>query len=309
MSLLREIQASLMQEGSDLGPTLLKLRYLASRLGSDPLESWVKHEAEGYPNDVEVPEYRKLGVSYQGNFSGPFGSGIRNAPIPAALIEKFAGQHWVKYEMRQSVAAVDDLIAVGKGEGGTLQINASNLILLLQGNVYEDYACNSVVGSISKASLVELQYAVRTRMLELTIQIEKSIPGSADLKLGPPEHRPTINDANKVSQITNQVIYGNYTNVTSTGDTAQITISIATGDRKALFDALVKGGIPDDDAAELVDIAATEGPENENEPFGTRAKGWLAKGMGKVADGTWKIGVSAATSLITEALLRYHGLK
>ena len=81
MSLLREIQASLM-EGQDIGPILLKLRFLASRLGSDLLEAWVKHESEGYPNEAEIPEYRKIGVSYVANFSGPFGSGLRNAPIP-----------------------------------------------------------------------------------------------------------------------------------------------------------------------------------------------------------------------------------
>ncbi|MGA8158874.1 MAG: hypothetical protein WB822_22240, partial [Rhodoplanes sp.] len=62
MSLLREIQSSLL-EGREIGPILLKLRFLASRLGSVVLEEWVKHESEGYPNDVEVPSYRKIGVS------------------------------------------------------------------------------------------------------------------------------------------------------------------------------------------------------------------------------------------------------
>lgn len=114
MSLLREIQASLMQQDQSLGPILLKLRFLASRLGSGPLEEWVKHESEGYPKDVEVPDYRKLGVSYTATFSGPLGSGIRNAPIPSYLIEKRAGANWTHFEMRQSVAAVDDLMAATK---------------------------------------------------------------------------------------------------------------------------------------------------------------------------------------------------
>lgn len=85
MSLLREIQASLMERGQDTGPILLKLRFLASRLGSDVLEEWVKHESEGYPKDTEVPDYRKMKVSYTGDFSGPFGSFIRDAPIPPCL--------------------------------------------------------------------------------------------------------------------------------------------------------------------------------------------------------------------------------
>ena len=80
--LLHEIQESVVQEGADLGSILLKLRFLASRLGSDVLEEWVKHESEGYPKDVEVPSYRIVGVSYKGTFSGPFGSGIQRPPTP-----------------------------------------------------------------------------------------------------------------------------------------------------------------------------------------------------------------------------------
>jgi hypothetical protein len=74
LSLLREIQASILDPGSEIGPILLKLRFLASRLGSTQLEEWVKHESEGYPVDVEVPEYRKLHVDYRGSWSGPYGS-------------------------------------------------------------------------------------------------------------------------------------------------------------------------------------------------------------------------------------------
>src|SRR5882762_8593500 len=107
MSLLREIQASLM-EGQAIGPILLKLRLLASRLGSGLLEEWVKHESNGYPIDVELPSYRKIGVPFRGTFSGPFGSGIKNAPIPPYLIEKHAGPNWNLWPMRQSVAAIDE---------------------------------------------------------------------------------------------------------------------------------------------------------------------------------------------------------
>lgn len=132
MSLLHEIQAAVLQDDSDLGPILLKLRLLAARLGAKPLADWVKHESEGYPDGAELPDYRVIPVSYTASFSGPFGSGIRNAPISPYLIEKFAGKSWVRYEMRQSIAAVDDLLG-SSAKGGSLGINAANLILLLQG--------------------------------------------------------------------------------------------------------------------------------------------------------------------------------
>src|SRR5690606_4809095 len=115
-------------------------------------------------------------------FSGPFGSGIKNAPISPYLIEKFAGESWTHYQMRQSIAAVDELLSNSK-KGGSLHIEAANLILLLQGKIYEDYACNSVTGTISRASLAAIRHAVMNRVLELTIEIEKSVPEAAGVTL------------------------------------------------------------------------------------------------------------------------------
>jgi hypothetical protein len=298
-----------MQEGQDIGPILLKLRFLASRLGSDPLEAWVKHESEGYPNDTEVPEYRKFAVSYTASFSGPFGSGIRNAPIPPYLIEKHCGEHWRLYEMRQSVAAVDDLIAADKDGSGSLHINAADLILLLQGNVYGDYACNSVTGTISKAALTELQYAVRTRVLELTIQLEKSVPAAAEITLGPQAIGPAVKDAETVTQITQQIVHGNVTTISSSGEGAQFLLNIGERDSDALVKALVDAGIAESDATELAEIVASEEAESKEEPFGTKAKAWFARNIGKAADGTWKAGVAVATKVLTEAAMRYYGFK
>jgi AbiTii len=73
MSLLNEIQAAVIQEGREIGPILLRLRLLASRLESAPLEEWVRHESEGYPDEAPLPDYRVINVSYSGTFSGQFG--------------------------------------------------------------------------------------------------------------------------------------------------------------------------------------------------------------------------------------------
>lgn len=308
MGLLHEIQTSVVQEGTPLGSVLLKLRLLAARLGSEPLEEWIKHESEGYPRDSEIPSYRVVEVSYSGTFSGPFGSGINNAQIPGYLIEKFAGKKWTKHEIRDGIAAVDELIRSSADGDGTLGIDASNLILLLQGKVYADYACNGVQGTISRAALTELQYAVRSRILELTLELEKSIPAAAEITFGSPESSEKFN-SEKVNQISQQIIYGNVTTISSSGAGSQINVSISERDNKAFIEYLVKAGIPEDDASELSDIVAAEEPSNTEEPLGVKAKEWLVKNIRKAADGTWKIGVSVATKVLTEAALNYYGLK
>lgn len=263
MSLLQEIQEAIIRDGTEIGPVLLKLRLLAARLGSSELEEWVKFESEGYPSDVPVPDYRNIPVTYRGTFSGPFGSGINNAPIPPYLIEKHAGKHWTNYELRQSIAAIDELLeSSSKGEG-SLQISAANLILLIQGKVYADYACNDIHGSISRASLAELQHAVKSRILELTIALEKSIPSAIDVTFG--KRQPADSETSaKVAQISQQVFYGSVTNITSTGDGAQFNLSINKGDNEAFKNYLVDAGIDQCDALELATIVASEEPGDKN---------------------------------------------
>ncbi|MGZ8139775.1 AbiTii domain-containing protein [Bordetella bronchiseptica] len=307
MSLLHEIQASVLQDGSELGPILLRLRLLAARIGSQPLAEWVRHESEGYPRDAELPNYRYIPVSYTASFSGPFGSGISNAPISPYLIRKFAGEHWVRHEMRESVAAVDALLATAES-GGSLGVNAADLILLLQGKVYADYACNSVTGSIARSSLASIRHAVRSRVLELTLELEKSVPDAAAITLGP-SSLPSAPSSAAATQIAQQIIYGNFTSIAATGEGATIQVAVVPHDAKSLEQFLEGSGMAVEDAQELARLAASEKPDSSAEPMGPKVQKWFVENLQKAASGTWKMGVAVATDVVKEALLKYYGLK
>jgi len=58
MSLLEEIQNEAVDKNSDLGTILRKCKVLAASLGSEPLENWLIWESNGYPDNVQVPDYR-----------------------------------------------------------------------------------------------------------------------------------------------------------------------------------------------------------------------------------------------------------
>lgn len=307
MSLLHEIQAAVLQDNSDLGPILLRVRLLAARIGSQPLAEWVRHESEGYPRNAELPDYRFIPVSYTASFSGPFGSGINNAPISPYLIRKFAGEHWVRHEMRESIAAVDDLLGHSE-KGSDIGINAADLILVLQGKVYADYACNSVTGSIARSSLASIRHAVRSRVLELTLELEKSIPDVAAIKIGPAA-LPSAPSSAAATQIAQQIIYGNFTSIAATGDGSTIQVAITPHDTNGLAQFLSDSGMSDADAKELARLAASETPDSNTEPMGPRVRDWLVENLKKAATGTWKMGVTVATDVIKEALLKYYGLK
>lgn len=310
MGLLADIQADLLNE-KPVGPILLKLRYLAARLGSVALEEWVRHESEGYPNDVEVPAYRKFDVTYKASFNGPFGSSVSNISIPSALIVELAGEGWLKTTERQSVSAVEELISSTAESGEKLGIDASNLIFLLGANVFENMVCHSVRGLVSRASLVEMLGTLRARILELTLQLERNIPNAGGIEAGKSSDPSEVGRAAAVTQITNQIINGGISgsNVMNTGDNANINSVIQLpGNVSSLADALKNGGLPDADAEEFAAIVASERPDGIAQPFGNQAKDWIAKNIGKALGGSWKIGAAVATTLLTEAAKRYYGL-
>jgi hypothetical protein len=205
------------------------------------------------------------------------------------------------------VASIDTLIAYARNSG-TLEINAANLILLLQGKIYPDYAINSVTGTIGAASLVELQNAVRTRVLELTIQIEKAVPLAAEITLDHQE-RIKAEDSQKVNQVTNQIIHGNLMQISNTGDNSSIILKIGQRDKGSVIEALSSKGISEAEAVEFAEILAEEEPESVDEPFGNKAKAWIADKTGKMATGVWNMGIAAGTKVLTEAALKYYGLK
>jgi hypothetical protein len=43
--------------------------------------------------------------------------------------------------------------------------------------------------------------------------------------------------------------------------------------------------------------------------MGPKAQKWVLENLGKAALGTWKMGLTVATDVIKEALLKYYGLK
>ena len=76
MSIFHDIQQSITNDQANIAPVLLKLRLLAAKLGSKELESWVQYESKGYPSNLELPDYRKIPVSFYGSFKSkdiPFG--------------------------------------------------------------------------------------------------------------------------------------------------------------------------------------------------------------------------------------------
>src|SRR5207237_10217775 len=97
-------------------------------------------------------------------------------------------------------------------------------------------------------------------------------------------------------------------NVNNTGSIENIIFTGPSGDTEALVTFLTSNGIGADDASEFAALIKAEKPEDKAEPFGQKAKKWIASNIKKATDGTWKVGIAVATDVLTKGALKYYGL-
>lgn len=148
---------------------------------------------------------------------------------------------------------------------------------------------------------------MRSKLLELALEIEKGVPEASEVAVG--DAAPKIVGGEvAVTNIFNQTIHGNYTGVTTTGDNAHLVVNVQQGDRAGLEAELTRGGLPEAEAREFAQIIAEEKPESVDRPFGARARGWIGQKVSSGAADVWKGGVAVGTSLMTKAALAYWGL-
>ena len=300
MGFLESIQADLIDHNKSIASTLLKLRLLAAKLGSDELTEWIKYEAEGYPQDAKIPTYRVVPISFSGTFQGLIDR-VQNAPIPPLLIKKFAGESWVTSKIRESAAAVENMASQNDG----LHLDLSNLMVVLRGKVYPDYNPVEIVGFISQTPLIEMSNAIRNRLLEITIEIAKKIPGAEGVELASISSSPEV-----TTQIFHQTIHGNMTNIQSTGADATIQVTINKHDLESLKTGLLRSGLSEDESEEVAKLISEQEPSDQvNTGFNDGIRKWLAHRIASGFDAAFKGGLSALTKVVQEAAMQYWGLK
>ncbi len=215
MTLLRQIQDAALDSDVDLADLLRKCKVLASRLKHAEFGDWVTNELNGYPDNAEVPAYRKLRVHSLGHFTGPFGSGMRNAPIPAALVpEKL--RHVVHDQV--FLEPVGALAAhVSKQKNTTLHAKwPADIIAYLQRRhpMYEDMVLADAWRVIPSAAIRGILDTIRTRVLDFALALEEQEPMAGDNQ---PGEKPKVT-GELVTNIYNTTIHGGLANVGVAGN-------------------------------------------------------------------------------------------
>lgn len=238
MPLIHDIQAALLDENASVGAILLKLRFLAAKLDTDIFEEWVQHEAEGYPKDVDLPDYRIAQVTYTGTFTNMVQQ-LNNVSIPRALVAEYAGDHWVNFKIRDGLPLIDHSLK-NTTENGHFGIDCSNLKMLLQDKIYEDMAIVDINSKIDTSAFARVQYAVRAKMLDFTLQLEKQVPAVRVIEVGASPIKMSSDDQRSVEHITQHIIHGDVTNIHSSG-AANSRVNLNSTDNSANVSSLDEG--------------------------------------------------------------------
>jgi len=115
MGLLDGIIEIAIDTSKSLPILLRKCLLLAYQLKNDRLKYWANQELNGYSTEQELPDYRVMSIPTHANFSGPFGAGMRNWPIPPALLEERHREFARKVELRQAISCYEPESRSGDG--------------------------------------------------------------------------------------------------------------------------------------------------------------------------------------------------
>jgi hypothetical protein len=299
MSILEEIQSSAVDGRSDLGALLRKCKVLAARLRSRPLEDWLLWESNGYPLEVNVPDYRSWPMQLKGHFFGPFNSELRNAPIPSLCVpERFRSQ-FETFECKQSVSAIESSL---KSETTLYHVSTGNLAPLLGTKVYQGQNCIQAWGEFSSTNLVEVLNSVRNRILDFALAMWKEAPEAGEA--GPQKLSPI--EPNSVTQIFQTTVYGGTATLVGAAADSSFTNN-TTGDFSGLQLLLKDAGLPEHEINELKQAIDADGEPKSSGQLGPKVSTWLSGVVKKAAEGLLQSSVTTVGKIAIDALSKYYG--
>ena len=305
MSLLRDIQAAAVDPNTDVSTLLRKCKILAVRLGNENFKKWVDNELNGYDDIADLPEYRILHTASFGHFSGAFGSGLNNAPIPPSCLPKEFRDRVTKSYLMAPISAYASLID-SEARNNSQEHWPADMVAFFGQKIYQGMNCLSAWKVIPYNALVALVDTIKTRVLNFALEIEGEAPDAGE---APPNTPPLPQE--KVSQVFNTYISGNVQNVAAGSRHVTQTGSVAVhaGDLESLRNHLASTGIEAHDISELEHAIAEDEGARGVPALGERVQAWIGKMVGKAASGAWSVSTSVAGTVLGKALSKYFGLE
>lgn len=305
MGLLEEIQGDAISDGTPPSTLLRKCLVLASKLDSNLLEDWVRHELNGYPSDAEVPDYRRIPMNFKASLQN-IAYRYTGQPVPQVLVAKATGMKDVgTFKCRQAIGTIsEDMLK----DSGTLVVNLDNYALLMDraGCFDSSYTVTQFWGEIAAPSVLGIVDAVRNRVLEFALALSKKYPNAGEvgeITVKEPAVEKTVN------QIFNTTINGGSAGIIGGAEHSTVNITINQGNFGDLRQQLKQQGIAEEDIKELEVAIKSEPQIGADKKYGPKVGQWVGKMLGKAASGAWNVGLQTGGVILEKALLKYYGIE
>jgi hypothetical protein len=304
-SLIEKIKDGATGSKTPLSEVLRLCLRLGKQLDNKQLSSWALAELNGYKSIKDLPDYRIHSTQVLGHFSGPFGSGLRNAQIPQFTIEEDHREHLFTNYLENPVAELEDL--TGRDKDDTLKVVwPADIVAYYQCKpIYERMVLNTAWRVVTKSTLQGVLDTIRTRVLEFVLNIEdelgiNNLSNKKELEVNQPI-------ADKVNQVFNTTINGGNVALGNSGSTVQNTIVVTPGDLSGFKKYLKDLGVTNELLNEL-EQALKKDEHSEKQP-GPETSNWLSRVMIMIGQGSLSVASNTSGSLIATALTQYLGLK
>jgi hypothetical protein len=296
LELLRKIQDGAVSSSVPVSELLRRCQVLAVRIGLSELGEWVRYELNGYPPEVELPAYRVLYGVAKGHFLGPFGSGLRNATLPASNLPAEYRDWGRKAFIRQPIVALEE-VATGKDKGPVHIPWPGDLVARVQDRFMQHMTLAQAWLDLARSDFVSAVESVRNRVLSFALDAEQYVKDDT------PPSDPAR--AAELSNVFHTHIYGSVGNLAQGSTNVTQTTGIPPGDLQRLLAELRSVGVPNDDVQELEKAVQEDGTPPKGK-LGPRVAKWLGGMLSKAVSGTWSVATSTATEVLPKLIERYY---
>jgi len=273
MSLLQQIVEEAISKDSSVTRLLRLCMVLAHDLRHEPLSTWIKHELEGYPDDVSVPPYRIFVGTIKGNMIGRLEGVVQ---LSAAVLPEDIRKAFEDIQYRRPVAECAQMVEASEGKG-TFKRDWPIALAIQYGSAMTPGShCTGAWMELPIAHLTSLIDQIKTKILAFSLEIKSTYPDAGLV----PAHDENLREKEKiVSQIFNTTINGGNVSGVAFGNHSveqSIVNGIKPGDLPSLIAALEKIGLSKETAAELANNADVDRISGEK-GIGSRVKAWFEK--------------------------------
>lgn len=298
MKILDEIIELLSDENGSLTAALLKTKVLMHTIGHAELAEWVNHELSGYPTDIQVPPYRKVGGRVAGNIQN-MAMIQSNVNLPTMHLPEKLRTWLEQYELREAMSVLEEMAQTKPGTHLRRPLSPEIGAELDKG--MEGYWVQKCWVEMQPLQIKNGITQVRSRLLDFALNLRDKIGGveEKDIK--------DMAQKNDVPAMFNGAVFGdNATVVIGDHNKTKIANVVKKGDFDSLAKLLKENNVEESDIAKLKEAIASDGEQKPGH-YGERVKAWMKEMTQKAIEGGWGIGIGAAGTLLAEAFKAFFG--